>query len=227
MSWQQYTALARRLDTARRDEATQAAELKQETESGRVGLDRLVDRLTEQQAALHEAAHQLRTRMPQINPAPSSALTAREALTRAQAAADTSESEREYALNRAQQPQLLPHWSTTPRNAVVYASCAGVALVLQVILMLLSGQIDATTVALWSLCGLPVIAFFVGYLVIGIVGVPRIPPKPAERDDQGRVIPPKKRMAPQLDRTPKLGFAICFLTLPVFWLLITLFKESM
>ncbi len=221
MTFQQYATLARRLDAVRRGEAELTAGQRKEVEEGRVTLDRLVDRLTEQQAALTEAAGHLRIRMPLIDPAPSSALTAREALTQAEAATAASDHDREYALERAVQPRFLPGATTLVRNGAVYGLCAGAAVVVSLMLQVVIGDNDRTTVMLWSLLGLPMVAFFVGYLLIGIVGVPRIPPLPPTHDDRGLPLPPSKRVLPPLRRTPRLGLAICFVAVPLFWLLVS------
>lgn len=74
------------------------------------------------------------------------------------------------------------------------------------------------TEAAWSLCGLPMIAFFIGYSLVGILGVPRIPPKPPERDERGFLLPPQQKPEhPKVDRTPRLGFIICIAALPASW----------
>ena len=228
-----YAALAQRLDELRRGAAAHAMTLRQEAETGRATLDQLVDRLTEQQAQLHIAARRLRLRMPVIDPAPSNALTAREALSLAQAAADTSDREREFAIARAQQPRWLPDKTPLVRNMAVYAACAGACLLVQLVLFLV-GDGDTVTTVLWAFLGLPTIAWFVGYLLIGIVGVPRIPPEPQNERDallrsgrtsvrtRGARSPAIKPRGADPDRHPRLGAAICFATLPVCWVLLSL-----
>ncbi len=217
-----YASLARQLDSVRRGEQEFAAGQKRELASGRKALDQLVDRLTEQQAAMHQAGFELRLRMPKVDPAPSTGLTAREALAQAERSADTSDRERENALLRAQGPRLLPGWSVVARNTVIYSGCAVGALVVQVVLALLADQMDPATVFLWSFIGLPMIAFFTGYFLVGFLGVPRIAAKPAERDQHGFLIPPQKRQPPPLRRTPKLGLVICLASTPLFFLLLKL-----
>ena len=219
MTFQQYAALARRLDAVRRGEAELTAGQRKDVEEGRAALDRLVDRLTEQQAALTEAARHLRIRMPLIDPAPSGTVTAKDALAQAEAAATASDEAREYALERAVQPRFLPGATTVVRNAAVYGICAGGAVLISLMLRVVIGDRDPTTVMLWSLLGLPIVAFFIGYLLIGVVGVPRIPPEPPTHDERGLPLPPSKRVLPPLRRTPRLGLVICFVAVPLFWLL--------
>ncbi|MGH3648741.1 MAG: hypothetical protein ACRDTM_16395 [Micromonosporaceae bacterium] len=222
MSWQRYSALARQLEAVRRNETARTAGQRQEVESGRTALSQLVDRLTEQQTALTESAALLRVRMPLIDPAPSTAITAQDALSQAHAAAELSDQQREQAVARAHAPRFMPGASTVVRNAAVYAICAAAALLLSTIMQAAIGDTDPTTVMLWSLLGLPMVAFFVGYLLIGIVCTPRIPPKPPEKDQYGLPLPPEKRLVPPLRRSPRLGFAICLLSGPLVWLVLSM-----
>lgn len=224
MSWSSYADLARQLDSVRRTEAERTTRQRHDAESGRVALDQLVNRLTGQQADLTHAADQLRMRMRRIDPAPSAARTLTEALAQAERAADASDEAREEALRRARRPQFLPDVSPVARNAAVYGLCAAVALVFQTALALLAERVDTVTAALWALCGLPVIAFFVGYLAIGVVAAPRIPPTPPHQDRTGRR-PGSKPGRADPDRSPRLGFAICFLALPVAWLMLVLLRQ--
>ncbi|MGH3738499.1 MAG: hypothetical protein ACRDT6_23260 [Micromonosporaceae bacterium] len=220
MSWQRYASLARQLDTVRREQVAAASGQRQQLTSGTADLDQLVDRLTEQQTALSEAARLLRIRMPLIDPPASKAISARDALTQANAAADLADAERTQALQRALAPRFLPDASAVVRNATVYAICAAAALVVSTVMQWAIGDSDPTAVMLWSLLGLPVVAFFVGYLLIGVVGVPRIPPKPPEQDEHGLPVPPERRKAPVLPRHPRLGVAICLLFGPLVWLVL-------
>ncbi|MGH3715222.1 MAG: hypothetical protein ACRDT4_17420 [Micromonosporaceae bacterium] len=220
MSGTSYAALARRLDAARRDELALTAGQRQEAESGRAALHELVDQLTGQQTDLTQAASLLRVRMPLIDPPPSSALTAGEALSAARAAAERSDSERLAAVERAHAPRFLPGASTVVRNAAVYAICAAAAVMVSSIMEFAIGDSDPTTVMLWSLLGLPMVAFFVGYLLIGVVCVPRIPPSPPEKDQHGLPLPAEQRLVPQLRRSPRLGATICLLFGPVVWLVL-------
>ncbi|MGH2603444.1 MAG: hypothetical protein ACRDJ9_29175 [Dehalococcoidia bacterium] len=220
MSWQRYAALARQLDAVRRDHAALTVGQRQQVESGRATLDLLVDRLTEQQTDLSETAALLRVRMPLIDPPPSTAITVSDALSQAQAAAGASDQEREQAVQRAHAPRFLPGVSTVVRNVAVYAICAAAAVLISMILQLAIGDTDPTTVMLWSLLGLPMVAFFVGYLVIPIVCVARIPPTPPEKDQYGLPLPADKRVLPPIRRSPRLGFAICLLFGPLVWLVL-------
>lgn len=224
MNWSSYAELARRLDTVRRTEAEQTERQRQEAESGRVALDALVDRLTGQQADLADAAAALRIRMPRIDPPQSPARSLAEALRQGQQAVDASDREREQAMQRAKLPRFLPEASQVARNAAVYGACAAVALVFQAILALLRERTDTATATLWSLFGLPVIAFFVGYLVIGIVAIPRIPSTIPRQPSRRSYRIASKRVTADPSRSPRLGFAICFLALPAAWLVLSILR---
>ncbi|MFY1686752.1 hypothetical protein [Plantactinospora sp. WMMB782] len=103
----------------------------------------------------------------------------------------------------AQQAPLFPAMSPLARATTVYLICASLLTVIIWILLTVAEVtrnkgLDSGTFALfsWSCAGLPTMAFFLGYLALGIWGKPRmIVGRPA--------------------RYARLGFLICFLAPPV------------
>jgi hypothetical protein len=120
------------------------------------------------------------------------------ALESARQAADAADAAALRAETMAQQPALLPGWSPLARAAAVYAGCALVAVILQYALVLAANADAVDTISLfaWMCAGLPAMAFFAGYLVLTGWGKPRI------------VVGTPARYA-------RLGFAICFVAMPV------------
>ncbi|MET8466623.1 hypothetical protein ABZU93_26535, partial [Micromonospora zamorensis] len=98
----------------------------------------------------------------------------------------------------AQRPALLPTWSPLARAVAVYAACGAAAGVLVLALVLASGvgMVDGFTLGAWICAGLPAVAFFGGYLVLGRWGRPAM------------VTGTPPRYLP-------LGFLICFLLVPM------------
>lgn len=100
------------------------------------------------------------------------------------------------AKDLAPRPALFPTWSPLARAVAVYAGCAGVMAVLQWVLLAASGvvNLDGFGYVAWSCAGLPAMAFFGGYLLLHLVGRPKVGEVP--------------------DTHPRLGFLICFLATP-------------
>ncbi|MEU8257662.1 hypothetical protein AB0C06_25740 [Micromonospora inaquosa] len=98
----------------------------------------------------------------------------------------------------AQRPVLLPTWSPLARAVAVYAGCGAAAGVLMLMLVLASGVglVDGFTLGAWICAGLPAVAFFGGYLVLGRWGRPAM-------------------VAGTPPRYLPLGFLICFLLVPM------------
>ncbi|WP_406078890.1 hypothetical protein [Micromonospora sp. NBC_00858] len=98
----------------------------------------------------------------------------------------------------AQRPALLPTWSPLARAVAVYAGCGAAAGVLMLTLVLASGVglVDGFTLGAWICAGLPALAFFGGYLVLGRWGRPAM-------------------VAGNPPRYLPLGFLICFLLVPM------------
>ncbi|MET8199307.1 hypothetical protein [Micromonospora taraxaci] len=112
--------------------------------------------------------------------------------------ADEADRHGQQAELLAQRPALLPTWSPLARAVAVYAGCAAAAGVLVLALVLASGVglVDGFTLGAWICAGLPAVAFFGGYLVLGRWGRPAM-------------------VAGTPPRYLPLGFLICFLVVPM------------
>ncbi|WBB67335.1 hypothetical protein [Micromonospora sp. WMMD812] len=119
-------------------------------------------------------------------------------LERARRLADEADRHGQQAEVLAQRPVLLPTWSPLARAVAVYAGCGAAAGVLMLALVLASGVglVDGFTLGAWICAGLPALAFFAGYLVLGRWGRPAM-------------------VAGAPPRYLPLGFLICFLLVPV------------
>ncbi|MEU5905698.1 hypothetical protein [Micromonospora sp. NPDC047527] len=112
--------------------------------------------------------------------------------------ADEADRHGQQAELLAQRPALLPTWSPLARAVAVYAGCGAAAGVLMLTLVLASGVglVDGFTLGAWICAGLPALAFFGGYLVLGRWGRPAM-------------------VAGTPPRYLPLGFLICFLLVPL------------
>ncbi|MET8122072.1 hypothetical protein [Micromonospora sp. NPDC005189] len=112
--------------------------------------------------------------------------------------ADEADRHGQQAELLAQRPALLPTWSPLARSVAVYAGCGTAAGVLMLALVLASGVglVDGFTLGAWICAGLPAVAFFGGYLVLGRWGRPAM-------------------VAGTPPRYLPLGFLICFLLVPM------------
>ncbi|MFG1654662.1 hypothetical protein ACGFIE_32525 [Micromonospora sp. NPDC049275] len=112
--------------------------------------------------------------------------------------ADEADRHGQQAEVLAQRPALLPTWSALARAVAVYAACGAAAGVLMLTLVLASGVglVDGFTLGAWICAGLPALAFFGGYLVLGRWGRPAM-------------------VAGTPPRYLPLGFLICFLLVPL------------
>lgn len=234
MSWAEYLRLARELDRVRRDESERAADRRRAVGAARDEYRELSDRLDAQQGDLTELAYRLRVPAPQFSAAaPQGAPegSVDQSLAEARRHLDVAEREAERLEERATEPRLLPGWSIRGRNAVVYAASAGCALVFQVVLTVMQGSGNPLTTLSWTFCGLPVIAFFAGYLLVGYLGkpvlVPRAARQPWEDTETKAQLKARQRAQDQAARTPRMGFAICVAMFPVFFLLWTLVTDAL
>ncbi|MGN9775703.1 hypothetical protein ACTMS0_07980 [Micromonospora sp. H33] len=98
----------------------------------------------------------------------------------------------------AQRPPLLPAWSPVARAFAVYLGCAGVGVVLMLVMVLASGVgvVDLGTLYAWMCAGLPAVSLIAGWLVLGRWGRPAM-------------------VAGTPARYPVLGILVCFLALPL------------
>ncbi|GIJ31841.1 hypothetical protein [Micromonospora sediminimaris] len=112
--------------------------------------------------------------------------------------ADEADRHGQQAELLAQQPALLPGWSSRARAVAVYAGAAGIAALLLLVLTFgwSLGVVGLGTLLAWMLAGLPAMALIGGWLVLGRWGRPAV----------GAATPP---------RHPVLGFLICFLAVPL------------
>ncbi|MET8045020.1 hypothetical protein ABZU25_29670 [Micromonospora sp. NPDC005215] len=112
--------------------------------------------------------------------------------------ADEADRHGQQAELLAQRPALLPTWSPLARAVAVYAGCGAAAGVVMLVLVLASGVglVDGFTLGAWICAGLPAVAFFGGYLVLGRWGRPAM-------------------VAGTPPRYLPLGFLICFLLVPM------------
>ncbi|WBB54154.1 hypothetical protein [Verrucosispora sp. WMMD573] len=112
--------------------------------------------------------------------------------------ADEADRHGQQAELLAQQPALLPGWSSRARAVAVYAGAAGIAGLLLLVLTFgwSLGVVGLGTLLAWMLAGLPAMALIGGWLVLGRWGRPAV----------GAATPP---------RHPVLGFLICFLAVPL------------
>ncbi|MGC5330884.1 hypothetical protein [Micromonospora sp. DT62] len=98
----------------------------------------------------------------------------------------------------AQRPALLPSWSPMARALAVYLGCAGVGVLLMLVMVLASGvgALGLGTLYTWMCAGLPAVSLIAGWLILGRWGTPAV------------VVgtPP---------RYPLLGILVCFLAVPL------------
>ncbi|MEU4567319.1 hypothetical protein [Micromonospora sp. NPDC023956] len=129
--------------------------------------------------------------------APSPPLDPAEELAQIRSRADEADGYGRQVEARAGQPRLLPGWSPLSRAIVVYLGSAVVGALAVAVLVLVAnaGWIDSATLAIWTVAGIPALAFFAGFLLLGRYGRPAV----------GGASPP---------RHLNTGFVICFLLLP-------------
>jgi hypothetical protein len=198
VSWSEYARAARELAEVRRAEEAAAADRAAVTRTAADDLDRLTQHLEVQHDLLHNLAGTLKLPEPYIGKSGRSSVTdVAQALHLAADAANAADVEARRAEHIGTRPILLPDESPTARNAITYSAWAMLGWVLQCGLLLASAENDFGTIA-WSLCGLPAVAFFAGYLTLSTVGQPRV----------GSSHPKQAR----------LGGAICFVGMPLLWI---------
>ncbi|SCL15850.1 hypothetical protein GA0070616_0850 [Micromonospora nigra] len=98
----------------------------------------------------------------------------------------------------AQRPALLPSWSPMARALAVYLGCAGVGVVLMLVMVLASGvgALGLGTLYTWMCAGLPAVSLIAGWLILGRWGTPAV-------------------VAGTPPRYPLLGILVCFLAVPL------------
>jgi hypothetical protein len=162
-------------------------------------LAKLTKHLDAQRAFLLTLAKTLSLPEPWIGPADRSSVTdVAQALHRAADAANDADAEARKAEQAGTRPVLLPDASPTARNALIYSGWATLGWLLQCGLLSFGSETDFGVLA-WSLCGLPALAFFAGYLTVATLGQPRV--RHGDYPKQAR-----------------LGGAICFVGMPLAWI---------
>ncbi|MEV0878488.1 hypothetical protein AB0I85_11745 [Micromonospora echinofusca] len=98
----------------------------------------------------------------------------------------------------AQRPALLPTWSAMARALAVYLGCAGVGVLLMLVMVLASGvgALGLGTLYTWMCAGLPAVSLIAGWLILGRWGTPAV-------------------VAGTPPRYPLLGILVCFLAVPL------------
>lgn len=176
MRWAEYADAARGLAEVRGGEAERQARVAERAAAGRSAVEQLRQRLIAQGEHLVGMATRLREPRPSIDGVARSGLTdLDEALRRAWEAVGQADTEARRAEERGNQPALFPGMSTTGRNALVYLAATAVAWLASCGLYVNSPDGEAPVGLLaWSVCGLPALAFFGGYLTIAVFGRPRM-----------------------------------------------------
>jgi hypothetical protein len=204
VSWADYAAHARRLDEVIRAQEQNTAEIAARRDNASSAVAQLSQRLAVQGQALHQLGKLTGQHMAN-RPATFTGVTDPvEAVQVARRKADEADAARNETDALARQPVLMPGVSPVLRNGLVYAACALVAVLGSYGLLVLSdftsaGSFSVSLLA-WLCTGLPAVAWIGGFLLISVWGRPRLADlKTGQRE---------------ADRSPKLGFVICFLALP-------------
>jgi hypothetical protein len=174
VSWAEYTRAARELADLRRADDSAAADRAAAARTAGDDLDRLTTYLETQREYLLDLARKLKLPEPWIGPGSRSPVTdVAQALHRAADASNAAEAEARKAERAASRPILLPDASPTVRNVAIYSAWAFAAWLLQCGLSTFTAANDFGALA-WSLCGIPAVAFFGGYLTVSTLGQPRV-----------------------------------------------------
>ncbi|MET8153297.1 hypothetical protein ACIBSW_19305 [Actinoplanes sp. NPDC049668] len=204
MRWDEYAEASRRLAELRGRESSRQAQTQQRVAAGRASVEQLRKRLDAQADHLVGLSTRLREATPATGGVARTGLTdLDEAVRQAWEAIGQADTEARQAEERATRPALLPGMSPTGRGVLVYATATTVMWLVSCGLFTLSPDSGGTSAGLllWSLCGLPAIAFFGGYLTLAIFGRSRV--EPAGQDRYSK----------------RLGGLICFLGMLLGWIL--------
>jgi hypothetical protein len=191
--WAEYAEASRQLAEVRGQEAARQSQAEQRATAGRSAVEQLTRRLTAQRDRLDSVATRLREPKPSLDGAARTGLTdPDEAIRRAVQAIEQADAEVRRAEERGTRPVLFPAMSARGRNALVYSMAAFGMWLVSCGLYSFSPGSASIGLLLWSVFGLPAIAFFAGYVVISIFGRPREQP------------------LGQVDHSKRLGGLICF-----------------
>jgi hypothetical protein len=175
--WAEYAEASRRLAEIAGQEAARQSESQQRAVAGRAAVEQLQRRLAAQRDHLAEIAVRLREPPPPLDGAARTGLAdADEAIRRAAQAINQADAEARQAEERGMRPALFPTMSTNGRNALVYSAAAFGMWLVSCGLYSFSSRSGSAPIGLllWSMCGLPAIAFFAGYVVISVFGRARV-----------------------------------------------------
>lgn len=165
-------------------------------------LQQVASQLSAQSAALTQLASQHHIAAPSLDDvAPSPVADFGEAIGRAR----DNASHAEASLLAAQKeflPAVLPNASPIARTLVVYGGWSVLAWFAQFALLLATGGTDATALVA-SLCGMPLFAFAAGFVTLQAWGQPRT--------------------GPRIKHPVRLGALICFLAMPLAWVVLVIF----
>lgn len=189
-TWAEYAEAARELDAVRAAEAARTAGVRRAVAEMSEHADGLEQRLRDQGARLTGLSRALRFRVPKLTPvAPQETPDPAPGLSRIAAAIDLADREAVDAENRGRYPALLPRWSPFPRNLLIYGVAALGVLAAQIGAFYRDPESDPNPLLVLFL--IPLVAYAVGYAMVGVAGRPRI--------DEGRV-----------KLSPRLGLLLCF-----------------
>jgi hypothetical protein len=196
-TWQDYLRLARYLDDLTRDHEQATANTATQREADNAAVQQLDHRLAAQHQRLEHTGRILKRPLGQPPPTFTGITDPTQALHLARQHTDAADAATNEAELLAQQPALLPGVSPTARNLLIYGGCALVAVAAQYALLVASdiSHLDAWTLLAWICTGFPAMAWIAGYVILSVWGRPRIGD-------------------PAVNRSPRLGFAICFLAMP-------------
>jgi hypothetical protein len=195
MRWAEYAEASRRLAEIRDQEEARQSHAQQRAAAGRTAVEQLQRRLAAQRDHLAGVATRLGEPQPRLDGAARTGLTdAEEAIRRAVRAIDQADAEVRQAEERGLRPVLLPAMSTKGRNALVYSVAAFGMWLISCGLYSFSPRSGSASIGLllWSMFGLPAMAFFAGYVVISIFGRAKL------------------QSLGQVDHSTRLGGLICF-----------------
>jgi len=197
-TWTEYVRLARRLDELATDAERTAADTSARRELTIATVAHLDQRLADQRARLDHLGRAIGQR---VGPPPATftgVTDPGEAVRLAGRYADEADAATAAAERQAQQPALLPGVAPRLRNVLTYGACALLAVAAQYALLLAGGShgVDSVSLFAWSCAGFPAMAWIAGYLVLSVWGRPRVGD-------------------PAVERSPRIGFAICFLAMPL------------
>jgi hypothetical protein len=197
-TWQEYLRQARHLDDLVRGDQQAATDEAARRDATAAAVAQLDQRLIVQRQRLERLAAVLRRPLGTPPAAFIGITDPAQALALARQHTDAADAAASEAERLAQQPPLLPGSSAVARGLLVYAGCALIAVVAEYALLIASdaGHLDAWTLLAWLCAGFPAIAWIAGYVILSVWGRPRIG-------------------EPTVNRSPRLGFAVCFLAMPV------------